>query len=104
MSYPLTEKLNFKPISYGTKLTYSFNILPIKTTMVFSYGTYLTLNLIWKHKCKKNQTITQGNRQIQCNPNQITNDIFYRTRPKNYKICMETQKSPKSSTNLEKEQ
>ena len=26
MSYPLTEKLNFKPISYGTKLIYSFNI------------------------------------------------------------------------------
>uniref|UniRef100_A0A8C6F734 RNA-directed DNA polymerase n=1 Tax=Monodon monoceros TaxID=40151 RepID=A0A8C6F734_MONMO len=28
---------------------------------------------------------------IQCNPYQITNGIFYRTRTKNLKICMETQ-------------
>ena len=48
-------------------------------------------------------TITQGNLQIQCNPYQITNGIFHRTRTKNLKICMETQKTPNSQSNLEKE-
>ena len=31
--------------------------------------------------------------QIQCNPYQITNGIFHRTRTKNLQMCMETQKS-----------
>ena len=39
--------------------------------------------------------------QIQCNPYQITNDIFYRTRTKNLKICLETQKTLNSKSNLE---
>ena len=41
------------------------------------------------------------NLQIQCNPYQITNGIFYRTRAKNLKICMETQKTPSSQSSLE---
>ena len=41
------------------------------------------------------------NLQIQCNPYQITNGIFYRTRTKNLKICMETQKTPNSQSNLD---
>ena len=44
--------------------------------------------LDWKnHYCEKNYT-TQSNLQIQCNPYQITNGIFYRTRSKNLKICV----------------
>ena len=35
-----------------------------------------------------------------CNPHQVTNGIFHRTRTK---ICMETQKTPNSQSNLEKE-
>ena len=46
--------------------------------------------------------MTQGNVQIQCNPYQITNCIFHRTRTK-IKICMETQKTLNSQSNLEKE-
>ena len=41
------------------------------------------------------------NLQIQCNPYQITNGIFYRTRTKNLKICMETQKTLNSQNSLE---
>lgn len=46
---------------------------------------------------------TQSNLQIQCNPYQITNGIFHRTRTKNFTICMEIQKTPNSQSNLEKE-
>ena len=48
-------------------------------------------------------TTTQSNLQIQCNPYQITNGIFHRTRTKNFTICMETQKTLNSQSNLEKE-
>ena len=41
--------------------------------------------------------------QIQCNPYQTTNGIFHRTRAKTFTICMETQKTPNSQSNLEKE-
>ena len=36
---------------------------------------------------------TQENLQIHCNPYQITNGTFHRSRSKNLKICMETQKT-----------
>ena len=49
--------------------------------------------LDWKNQHCENDYTTQSNLQIQCNPYQITNDIFYRTRRKNLKICMETRKT-----------
>ena len=48
--------------------------------------------LDWKNQYCENDYTTQSNLQIQCNPYQITNAIFYRTRTKNLKICMETQR------------
>ena len=45
----------------------------------------------------------QSNLQIQCNPYQITNGIFHRTRTKYFKICMEMKKIPDSQGHLEKE-
>ena len=51
---------------------------------------------------KKDYT-AQSNLQIQCNPYQTTNGIFHRTRTKSFTICMETQKTPNSQSNLEKE-
>jgi len=45
---------------------------------------------------------TQGNLQIQYNPCQNSNEIFRRNITNNFKICMETQKSPNSQKNLEK--
>ena len=57
--------------------------------------------LDWKNQYCENDCTTQSNLQIQCNPYQITNDIFYGTRTKNLIICMETQKTPNSQSNLE---
>ena len=62
-----------------------------------------TMILDWKNQYCQNDYTTQGNLQIQCNPYQIINGIFNRTRTKNLKICMETKKSLNSESNLEKE-
>ena len=42
--------------------------------------------------CENDYTI-KCNLQIQCNPYQITNGIFHRTRTKNFTIHIETQKT-----------
>ena len=57
--------------------------------------------LDWKNQNCENDSTTQSNLQIQGNHYQITNDIFYRTRTKNLKICTETQKTLKSQSSLE---
>ena len=59
--------------------------------------------LDWKNQHYENDSTTQSNLQIQCNPYQTTNDIFHRTRTKNFTICVETQKTPNSQSNLERE-
>ena len=51
----------------------------------------------------ENDHIMQSNLQLQCNSYQITNGILYWIRTKNCIICMETQKTPKSQSNLETE-
>ena len=60
--------------------------------------------LDWKNLYCENYYTTKRNLQIQCNPYQITNDIFYRTRTKIFTIHMETQKTPYSQSNLEKKE
>ena len=58
----------------------------------------------WKIQYCQNQYTPQGNLLIQCNLNQTTNGIFHRTRTKkNLKICMETQNTLNSQSNLKKE-
>ena len=59
--------------------------------------------LDWMNQHCENDCTTQSNLQIQCNPYQTTNGIFHRTRTKNFTIAMETQKTPNSQSNLEKE-
>ena len=49
-------------------------------------------------------TILPNNLQIQCDPYQITNGIFQRTRTKNFTIHMEIQKTQNSQSSLEKEE
>ena len=56
----------------------------------------------WKNQYCQNDCSTQSNLQRQCNSYQITNGIFYRTRTKNFTICVETQKTLNSKSNLEK--
>ena len=57
-----------------------------------------------KNQYSENEYTTQGNLQIQCNPYQVTNDIFHRTRTNNFKISMEIQKNLNNQRNLEKEE
>ena len=60
--------------------------------------------LDWKNQYYETDYTTKCNLQIQCNPYQITNGIFHRTRIKNFTIHMETQKTLKSQKILEKEE
>ena len=62
-----------------------------------------TMFLDGKNQHCENDSTTQSNLQIQCNPYQTTNGIFHRTRTKNFTICMETQKTLNSKSNLGKE-
>ena len=55
-----------------------------------------------KNQYYENDYTTKCNLQIQCNPYQITNGIFHRTRTKNFTIHMETQKTLNSQSSLEK--
>ena len=57
----------------------------------------------WKNQYCENDYTTQHNLQIQGNPYQTTNGILHRIRTKNFTIRMETQKTPNSQSNLEKE-
>jgi len=57
-----------------------------------------------KNQYCENDYITKCNLQIQSDPYQITNVIFHRTRTKNFRIHMETQKVPNSQSSLEKEE
>ena len=51
----------------------------------------------------QNDYTTQSNLEVQCNLYQITNGIFHKTRTKNFKICMEAQKTSNSQSNPEEE-
>ena len=55
----------------------------------------------WKSQYCENGHTTKNNLQIQCNPYQITNGIFHRSRTKTFTIHMEIQKAPNSQSNLE---
>ena len=62
-----------------------------------------TMFLDGKNQHCENDYTTQSNLLIQCNPYQTTNGIFHKTKTKNFTICMETQKTLNSQSNLEKE-
>ena len=64
------------------------------------YSTFLSR----KDQYCENDYTTKCNLQIQCDPYQITNGIFHRTRTKKFTIHMETQKTPNSQSSLEKEE
>ena len=56
----------------------------------------------WKKQYCENDYITKLNLQIQCNPYQITNGIYHRTRTENFTIHMETQKTQVAKAVLRK--
>ena len=55
-----------------------------------------------KNQHCENDYTTQSNRQIQCNPYQINNGIFHRTRTKNFTICMEQKRPQRAKAILRK--
>ena len=57
-----------------------------------------------KNQYWENDYSTKHNLQIQCDLHQITNDIFHRTRTKNFTSHMETQKTPNIQSSLEEEE
>ena len=59
--------------------------------------------LDWKSQYYQNDHMTQANLKIQCNPYQIINDIFHRTRTKYPKVFLEAQKSQNNQKHPEKE-
>ena len=58
------------------------------------------MSLRRKNQYCENDYTTKCNLQIQCDPYQIINDIFHRTKTKNFTIHMDTQKSPNSQAML----
>ena len=93
--------------------------LPKETTQDLNSASYKTLmkdinveTNAWKDiPCSwigktnsQNDYNTHGNLQIQCNPYQITNGVFHRTRTENFEICMETKKTLNIQSNPEKEE
>ena len=54
-----------------------------------------TMFLDWKNQYRQNNYTTQGNLQIQCNPYQITNDIFHRIRKKKLQFVWKQNRHPK---------
>ena len=63
-----------------------------------------SMSLDRKNQYCENDYTTKCNLQIQCDPYQITNGIFQRTRTKKLTSHMETQKTSKSQNSLEKEE
>ena len=57
-----------------------------------------------KNQYFQNDYISKFSLQIQCDPYQITNGIFHRTRTKNFTVFVETQKTPNSQRSLEEEE
>ena len=57
----------------------------------------------WNNKYCENVYVTQSNLHIQCNPYQNTMDFLHRVGTNNLKICVESEKTPNSQGNIEKE-
>ena len=53
-----------------------------------------------KNQYCENDYTTKCNLQIPCDPSQITNGVFHRTRTKIFTVHMETQKTPNSKAAL----
>ena len=63
-----------------------------------------SMSLGRKNQYCENDYTTKCSLQIQCDPYQITNGIFHRTKTKKFTIHMEIQKTLNSQSRLEKEE
>ena len=89
-----------KPTQYCKAIILLLKIKKIQKKHMERYSMFLG----WKNQYCENYYTTKCNLQIYCDPYQITNVIFHRTRTKNFTIHMETQKTLNSQSNLEKEE
>ena len=83
------------------------SVVPCPVLTVASWPTYKFLKRQIrgrKNQYCENDYTTKCNLQIQCNPYQITNGIFHRTRTKNFTILMGTQKTLNNQSSLEREE
>ena len=58
----------------------------------------------WKSPYRQNDYTTQGNIQISMQFYQITKNILHRISTKYFQLCMETQETLNSQTNIEEKQ
>ena len=68
---------------------------PFLPPQPMSTNLSLCMFLAWKNQYYENEYTSKSNLQIQCNPYQITNDIFHRTRTKNFHSIL--QKKPEQT-------
>ena len=68
----------------------------IKNKQMERYNMFLG----WKKQYCENDYTAQSTQHIQCNPYQFTNGVFHRIRTKNLTICVESQKTLNSQSNL----
>ena len=86
-------KINIMKISYTTESNQN------QHKEVEKYSMFLDR----KNQYCENDYTTKCNLQIPCDPYQITNGTFHRIRTKHSTICMATQKTQNSQSNLQKE-
>ena len=103
-----TKRIKYLGINLpkGTKELYTEDYKMLMKEIKDDTDIWRPISCSWVRKnlyCENDYT-TKHNLQIQCNPYQITNVIFHRTRTKNFTTHMETRKTPNSQSSLEKEE
>ena len=101
-----TKRIKYLGINLPTetKELYAENYKTLMKEIKDDVNRWRDIPCSWVGRIKcENDYITKCNLQIQCNPYQITNGIFHRTRIKNFTIHMETQKIPNRQSSTEKE-
>ena len=71
----------------------NYEIFCMKSKMIQMKKYNMFMN--WKNQCCQNYSTTQSNLQFQHNPNQMTNDIFLKTRTKLFYSLYWNTKDPK---------
>ena len=79
----------------------NYKTLMKKTKMTLNRWRDIPCSWVGRINTVKMTILKKCNLQIQCDPYQITNGIFHRTRTKNFTIHMETQKTQNNQSSLE---
>ena len=90
------NKMHRKNHTKGDKYLYAENYKTLMKEIKDDTNRWRDIPCSWigRSNCENDYT-TQSNLQIQCNPYQITNGIFHRTRAKNFYNLYGNTKDPK---------